>query len=68
MTLTGGNVILKCVNGHDRCYLVGPDPDCPYCEKRAARTNWLKHQLAWVRFKNRMADKKPIKLPSREEL
>ena len=27
------DLILKCVNGHDRCYL-GPDPDCPYCERR----------------------------------
>lgn len=24
---------LKCVNGHDRCYL-GPDEDCPYCERK----------------------------------
>jgi hypothetical protein len=23
---------LKCVNGHDRCYM-GPDDDCPYCER-----------------------------------
>lgn len=23
---------LKCTNGHDRCYL-GPDEDCPYCER-----------------------------------
>ena len=23
---------LKCVNGHDRCYL-GPDEDCQYCER-----------------------------------
>jgi len=25
--------MLKCVNGHDRCYL-GPSDDCPYCEKK----------------------------------
>ena len=23
---------LKCVNGHDRCYM-GTDDDCPYCER-----------------------------------
>lgn len=26
--------ILKCVNGHDRCY-EGPDENCPYCERIA---------------------------------
>jgi predicted kinase len=27
-----GKMILKCTNGHDRCY-EGADEDCPYCEK-----------------------------------
>lgn len=28
----GDDQELKCVNGHDRCYL-GPSDDCPYCER-----------------------------------
>jgi hypothetical protein len=23
----------RCVNGHDRCAMMLPGPDCPYCEK-----------------------------------
>lgn len=26
---------LKCVGGHDRCFLGFPDEECPYCEKHS---------------------------------
>lgn len=29
--------MLRCTNGHDRCYL-GPNPGCPYCERVPAPT------------------------------
>jgi hypothetical protein len=33
----GRYATLRCVNGHDRCYL-GPDENCPYCERVNKRT------------------------------